>query len=74
MSHLSYRRDSSVCRLGCTEQFRAIAVAQLTYRESLRDIETCWWASLAKFYSKGFRSPITLSTLADGNEVRDSHI
>jgi hypothetical protein len=60
--------------LSCTEQFRAMAFAQLTYRESLRDIETCLLANQTKLYGMGFRSPIKRSTLADANEGRDWHI
>jgi hypothetical protein len=60
--------------LACTEQFRAMAFAQLTYRESLRDIETCLLANQTKLYSMGFRSPIKRSTLADANEGRDWRI
>ncbi|MDH4286112.1 MAG: IS4 family transposase [Gallionella sp.] len=66
--------DSRVRSLCCTEQFRAMAFAQLTYRESLRDIETCLLANQAKLYSMGFRSPIRRSTLADANEGRDWRI
>lgn len=69
-----YGGDSRVRSLACTEQFRAMAFAQLTYRESLRDIETCLLANQAKLYSMGFRSPIKRSTLADANEGRDWHI
>jgi len=56
------------------QQFRAMAFAQLTYRESLRDIETCLLANQTKLYSMGFRSPVKRSTLADANEGRDWHI
>jgi len=66
--------DARVRSLSCTEQFRAMAFAQLTYRESLRDIETCLLANQAKLYSMGFRSPIRRSTLADANEGRDWRI
>jgi len=69
-----YGGDSRVRNLACTEQFRAMAFAQLTYRESLRDIETCLLANQAKLYSMGFRSPVKRSTLADANEGRDWHI
>ncbi len=66
--------DIRVRSLSCTEQFRAMAFAQLTYRESLRDIETCLLANQAKLYGMGFRSPVKRSTLADANEGRDWHI
>ena len=66
--------DSRVRSLACTEQFRAMAFAQLTYRESLRDIETCLLANQTKLYGMGFRSPVKRSTLADANEGRDWRI
>jgi hypothetical protein len=69
-----YGGDSRVRSLSCTEQFRAMAFAQLTYRESLRDIETCLLANQTKLYGMGFRSPIKRSTLADANEGRDWRI
>ncbi len=66
--------DSGVRRLSCTEQFRAMAFAQLTYRESLRDIEACLLAHPSRLYGMGFRTPVKRSTLADANEGRDWHI
>ena len=66
--------DSGVRNLSCTEQFRAMAFAQLTYRESLRDIEACLLANQTKLYSMGFRAPVKRSTLADANEARDWRI
>ncbi len=69
-----YGGDSRVRSLACTEQFRAMAFAQLTYRESLRDIETCLLANQSKLYGMGFRVPVKRSTLADANEGRDWHI
>ncbi|CAH1903886.1 transposase [Candidatus Nitrotoga sp. HW29] len=69
-----YGGDSRVRSLSCPEQFRAMSFAQLTYRESLRDIETCLLANRTKLYSIGFRSPIRRSTLADANEGRDWRI
>jgi hypothetical protein len=48
-----YGGDFRVRSLSCTEQFRAMAFAQLTYRESLRDIETCLLANQLKLYSMG---------------------
>ena len=69
-----YCGDSGVRRLGCTEQFRAMAFAQLTYRESLRDIEACSLANQTKLYGMGFRTPVKRSTLADANEGRDWRI
>ena len=66
--------DSGVRRLSCTEQFRAMAFAQLTYRESLRDIEACLLVNQSKLYGMGFRTLIRRSTLADANEGRDWRI
>jgi len=66
--------DKGVRSLTCAEQFRAMAFAQLTYRESLRDIEACLLAQAAKLYHMGFREPVARSTLADANETRDWRI
>ena len=60
--------------LSCAEQFRAMAFAQLTWRESLRDIEASLSANSAKLYAMGFRSGVKRSTLADANESRDWRI
>ena len=51
-----------------------MAFAQLTYRESLRDIETCLSVHASKLYPMGFRQPVRRSTLADANERRDWRI
>jgi len=56
------------------DQFLCMAFAQLSYRESLRDIETCLRAMQPKLYHAGFRSRIARSTLADANERRDWRI
>jgi len=69
-----YGGDKGVRTLNCAEQFRVMAFAQLTYRESLRDIETCLSAQAAKLYHMGFREPVRRSTLADANESRDWRI
>src|SRR5258707_12313249 len=69
-----YGGDRRVRTLTCAEQYRAMAFAQLTYRESLRDIETCLSAQAAKLYHMGFREPVRRSTLADANETRDWRI
>ena len=69
-----YGGDRYVKTLPCAEQYRAMAFAQLTYRESLRDIETCLVAQDAKLYHMGFREPVRRSTLADANETRDWRI
>ena len=66
--------DLRVRTLGCTEQFRAMAFAQLTYRESLRDIEVCLSVQPSKLYHMGFREPVHRSTLSDANESRDWRI
>jgi len=66
--------DRYMKSLACTEQFRVMAFAQLTYRESLRDIEVCLSAQAAKLYHMGFRHEIKRSTLADANELRDWRI
>jgi len=69
-----YGGDHRVRSFSCAEQYRAMAFAQLTYRESLRDIEACLNAQPNKLYAMGFRSPVRRSTLADANEVRDWRI
>jgi hypothetical protein len=58
----------------CWDQYLAMAFAQLTYRESLRDIETCLRAVGGKLYHLGFRTSVARSTLADANESRDWRI
>lgn len=69
-----YRGNHRVRTFSCAEQFRVMAFAQMTYRESLRDIEACLSAQAAKLYHMGIREPIARSTLADANEVRDWRI
>src|ERR1700726_4228114 len=69
-----YGGDQRVRTLSCAEHYRAMAFAQLTYRESLRDIETCLSVQASKLYSMGFRDPVRRSTLADANEARDWRI
>jgi hypothetical protein len=69
-----YGGDKCVRSLTCAEQFRVMAFAQLTYRESLRDIEVCLSAQAAKLYHMGFREPIRRATLADANESRNWRI
>ncbi len=69
-----YAGNSGVRTLTCAEQFRAMAFAQLTWRESLRDIEASLSANATKLYAMGFRSPIKRSTLAEANESRDWRI
>ena len=69
-----YGGDHRVRTLRCTEHFRILAFAQLTYRESLRDIEACLSIQAAKLYHMGIRSPVKRATLADANERRDWRI
>lgn len=69
-----YDGDRYAKTFTCADQFRAMAFAQLTYRESLRDIEACLSAQSGKLYHMGFRSKIKKSTLADANESRDWRI
>ena len=66
--------DRYVKSMTCADQFRVMAFAQLTYRESLRDIEVCLSAQSAKLYHMGLRQEIKRSTLADANEARDWRI
>jgi len=69
-----YDGDYRVRTLPCTEHFRILAFAQLTYRESLRDIEVCLSAQAAKLYHMGLRTPVKRATLAEANERRDWRI
>jgi len=69
-----YGGDHKVENFSCREQFLSMAFAQLTYRESLRDIETCLPSIGSKLYHIGFRSKVARSTLADANETRDWRI
>ena len=69
-----YRGDHRVRTLSAYEQFLVMGFAQLTYRESLRDIETCLRALGSKLYHSGIRQPTARSTLADANEKRDWRI
>ena len=69
-----YNGDHRVRTLTCTEQFRILAFAQLTYRESLRDIEVCLASQAGKLYHMGLRQPVARATLADANEARDWRI
>lgn len=69
-----YKGDYRIRTFRCAEQFRVMAFAQLTYRESLRDIEACLSAQASKLYHMGIREPVSRSTLADANELRDWRI
>ncbi len=66
-----YCGNAGARSLSCAEQFRAMAFAQLTWRESLRDIAYSLSANTTKLYAMGFRSAVKRSTLADANESRD---
>ncbi len=69
-----YRGDYRQRSFSCRDQFLALAFAQLTFRESLRDIATCLEAVGPKLYHAGFRSRVSRSTLADANRVHDWRI
>ena len=69
-----YRGNYKVHHFSCWDHFLCLAFAQLTYRESLRDIVTCLNAMSNKLYHMGFRARISRSTLADANERRDWRI
>jgi len=69
-----YQGDYRVRELTCLDQFYCMAFAQLTYRESLRDIEACLRGAHTKLYHLGIRARISRSTLADANERRDARI
>jgi hypothetical protein len=69
-----YRGDYKVRSFSCFDQFLCMAFAQLTFRDSLRDIETCLRALQPKLCHAGFRGAISRSTLADANEKRDWRI
>jgi Transposase DDE domain/Domain of unknown function (DUF4372) len=69
-----YRGDAHGRGFSCRDQYLAMAFAQLTYRESLRDIEACLRSMSAKLYHMGFRGRVSRSTLADANETHDWRI
>jgi hypothetical protein len=69
-----YRGDHYLKTFSCWDQYLAMAFAQLTYREGLRDIEACLRSMSGKLYHMGFRSRVARSTLADANELRDWRI
>ena len=69
-----YQGNYGIKSFSCWDQFLCMAFAQLTYRESLRDIETCMRALQNKLYHMGIRGSISRSTLADANEKRDWRI
>jgi hypothetical protein len=69
-----YRGDANLRGFSCWDQYLAMVFAQLTYRESLRDIEACLGAMLPKLYHMGFRGRVRRSTLADANDSHDWRI
>ena len=69
-----YDGDRRARTFSCHDQFLVMAFAQLTFRESLRDIEVCLRAIGAKLYHMGIRGKVSRTTLADANERRDWHI
>lgn len=69
-----YRGDYKVLSFSCWEQFLAMSFAQITYRESLADLEVCLRSRPDQLYHMGFRSMIAHSTLADANRTRDWRI
>jgi len=69
-----YQGHRYVKRFSCWDQFLVMAFAQLTFRESLRDIESCLRAVRSKLYHLGIRGAVSRSTLADANETRDWRI
>ena len=69
-----YRGDYKLQHFSCLDQFLCLAFAQLTYRESLRDIEACLRAQSSKLYHMGFRGRVSRNNLAHANEHRDWRI
>jgi hypothetical protein len=69
-----YHGERRIKRFSCLDQYLCLAFAQLTWRESLRDIEACLRAQSSKLYHLGFRSTIARNTLANANAVRDWRI
>ncbi len=69
-----YEGHYKVQRFSCWDQFLCLAFAQLTYRESLRDIQACLRVAQPKLYHMGFRGTVARNTLAHANEVRDWRI
>ena len=70
-----YDGDHKIQQFSCLDQFRCFAFAQLTWRESLRDIEACLRAQSSKLYHLGFRSStISRNTMSNANTIRDWRI
>ena len=66
-----YRGDYKVLSFSCWEQFLAMSFAQITYRESLADLEVCLHSRSDQLYHMGFRSVLAQSTLAEANRTRE---
>ena len=69
-----YQGERKIRSFSCLDQFFCMAFAQLTFRESLRDIEACLRAQCSKLYHLGLRSVVARNTLANANAVQDWHI
>ena len=69
-----YNGNYKVKEFTCLDQYYCMAFAQVTYRESLRDIEACLRAQQGKLYHMGIRGPVSRNTLANANKVRDWRI
>ena len=69
-----YKGNYKIKSFSCWDQFLCMAFAQLTFRESLRDIQACLRASQHKLYHMGFRGKVSRNTLAHANQVRDWRI
>ena len=69
-----YKGSYKLKQFSCWDQFLCMAFAQLTYRESLRDIEACLRSAGSKLYHMGIRSRVSRNTLANANQVRDWRI
>ncbi|MBA7702793.1 hypothetical protein ES703_111567 [subsurface metagenome] len=69
-----YKGNFNIQTFSCLDQFLCMAFAQLTYRESLRDIEACLRSLQKKLYHMGIRGKVSRSTLSDANEKRDWRI
>jgi len=71
---ITYQGNYNVRTFSCLDQFLCMAYAQLTYRESYRDIEACLRSQKQKLYHMGIRGKVSRSTMADANEQRDWRI
>ena len=69
-----YRGNFSIKQFSCLDQFRVMSFAQMTYRESLRDIEACLRAQTKRLYHMGIRGSIARSTLTEASEAGLAHM